>query len=126
MEDPLNVNRIPQWISNLAAMVRPGGVALMFLLITLFPIMFAFIEIAFKNTGVRIAATIAGYFQAIPEIFYTTLQVMFAVYVAGKSSEIVSGNIGRRQPSPVAQTESGDIDVNVTQGEGRRNAGSES
>lgn len=111
--DEVANSKIPQWITNLASMVRPGGVALMFLIITIFPIMFALVEIAFHGTGIRIAMTISGYFQAVPEIFYTTLQVMFIAYVAGKSAERVAENVGKRGPSTTnVQVEKADVSVN--------------
>lgn len=105
---------VPQWITNISALARPVGIILMFLLITIFPLVFAIIEIMFSGTGNRIAATIAGFFQAIPEIFYETLQIMFIAYVAGKSAERVANNIGNRRGAPVVQADEATVDVDVS------------
>ena len=104
MDNEPSVN-IPQWIINLTALVRPGGVALMFLLITVFPIIFALFEIGIEGVGNRMAGTIAGYFQAIPEIFYDTLQIMFMAYVLGKSGEKIAEQVVKKKTTPKKTTE---------------------
>lgn len=101
----------PKWLHTLTDMVRPGGVALMFLVITILPILFAMLEIGLDGIGVKMASVLASYFKAVPDIYYTTLQVMFSVYVAGKSTEIVSSNLSKKRDVKV-QGEHQDVTVN--------------
>lgn len=76
-------------------MVRPGGVALMFLVITILPLIFALIELGLDGVGSKLAGVLAAYFKAVPDIYYNTLQVMFLAYVAGKSGEKIATSISK-------------------------------
>jgi len=101
----------PQWLKVLTEIVRPGGVALMFLVITILPLLFAILEVGIEGVGIRMATVLASYFKAVPDIYYNTLQIMFSVYVAGKSSEKISENIAKRKDVTV-QGENQDVTVN--------------
>ena len=80
----------PKWMCIFTDLVRPGGVALMFCFITILPLIFAMLELGFHDTGTRLAGVLAGYFKAIPDVYYTTIQVLFLGFVAGKSAEAVT------------------------------------
>lgn len=94
----------PRWMCIFNDLVRPGGVALMFFFITILPLIFALLELGIKGLGTTLAGVLSGYFKAIPDIFYTTLQVMFVGFIAGKSAETVTNKIteGKTQ---IAQAE---------------------
>jgi hypothetical protein len=92
----------PKWLSVLTDMVRPGGVALMFLFITILPLLFAIIELGIEGAGTKLAGVLAAYFKAVPDIYYNTLQIMFGVYVAGKSGEVIAGKVSDSKKATVA------------------------
>jgi hypothetical protein len=101
----------PKWLSVLTDMVRPGGVALMFLFLTVLPLIFSILELGFEGTGTKLAGVLAAYFKAVPDIYYTTLQVMFVGYVAGKSGEVIASQMSDKKkistpatPEPVLET----------------------
>jgi hypothetical protein len=87
----------PRWIQIMTDVVRPGGVLMMFFIISVLPLIFSILEIGIKGVGTQLAGVMAGYYDAIPDIFYTTLQVMFVGYVAGKSTEVVSSNLSKKR-----------------------------
>jgi hypothetical protein len=91
------VDTRPRWLRIFADLVRPGGVTLMLLFLTIIPLIFAILELGIEGVGIRLAGVLAGYFKAIPDAFYTTLQVLFLGYVAGKSGEAISRNISNKQ-----------------------------
>jgi hypothetical protein len=83
----------PKWINMFSDLVRPVGVSLMFFFITILPLICALLELGIRGTGSVLAGVLAGYFKAIPDVFYTTIQVLFLGFVAGKSAEAVTGKI---------------------------------
>lgn len=87
----------PNWLCLFNDLVRPGGVALMFFFITILPLIFALLELGIQGTGARLAGVLAGYFKAIPDTYYTTIQVLFGVFVAGKSGEIITNNLAAKK-----------------------------
>lgn len=91
----------PKWLYTFTDFVRPGGIALMFFFITILPLIFAFAELGVKGVGTKLAGVLAGYFQAIPDIYYTTIQVLFVGYAAAKSGEVISGNIANKKPAVI-------------------------
>lgn len=107
----------PRWASLFTDIVRPSGIALMFAVITILPLLFAILELGINGVGIRLATVMASYFTAIPEIFYTTLQVMFVGYIAGKSSEVVAGKLAARKPSTVS-AEQADVTINEREAKG--------
>lgn len=102
----------PRWLNILTDMVRPGGVALMFLVITILPLIFAFVEIGLEGIGFKMAGVLTAYFKAVPDIYYNTLQVMFLAYVAGKSGEKIAGSFANKKDVTV---NTGSADVAVDQ-----------
>jgi hypothetical protein len=93
----------PKWLSTFTDAVRPGGVALMFLFITVLPLLFAIIELGIEGAGVKLAGVLASYFKAVPDIYYNTLQIMFTVYVAGKSSEAIANKVTNNNHQKVVE-----------------------
>ena len=83
----------PKWLSILTDLVRPGGIALMFMFITILPLIFALLELGIKGSGIVLASVLSEYFKAVPDVYYTTIQVMFVGYVAGKSGEIIATKV---------------------------------
>jgi hypothetical protein len=88
----------PRWLSVFTDIVRPGGIALMFCFITVLPLVFAIIELGVKGAGARLAGVLAGYFQAVPDTYYSTIQVLFVAFVAGKSGEAIATSIKGAAP----------------------------
>lgn len=106
----------PRWLNILTEMVRPGGVALMFLVITTLPLIFAIIELGLDGVGFKMAGVLTAYFKAVPDVYYNTLQVMFLAYVAGKSGEKIAGSLANKKEVTV---NTGQAEVNTDQrGEG--------
>ena len=95
----------PKWLSVLTDMVRPGGVALMFLFLTVLPLILSVLELGIDGTGAKIAGVLAAYFKAVPDIYYTTLQVMFVGYVAGKSGEVIATKISQGKTASAPEPE---------------------
>lgn len=115
--DPTDlIKNRPKWMQGFIDMVRPSGVALMFLVITILPLIFALVEIGIEGVGVRMANVLASYFRAVPNVFYDTLQIMFIAYVAGKSGEKITDKIMSNRTGGSVKTEinakEGDIVVN--------------
>lgn len=85
----------PPWQAAIIRLVRPVGVALMFLMLTLAGLLFAIVEGVAPGAGVRMAAAMAGYFGAIPTEFYVTLGVMYGAYTFARTVQAV-GSLPRR------------------------------
>jgi hypothetical protein len=102
----------PRWLQVFSETVRPGGVALMFFFLTILPLIFAIIELGIEGAGTKLAGVLAAYFKAVPDVYYTTLQVLFVAYVAGKSGERVADSIakGKSNSTDIANAKTVNVD----------------
>lgn len=83
-------NKLPAWIEKLSALVRPGSLAAMVGLLVLGGFLFAAIELFLDGAGARAADVFVGFFRAMDDNYYTTIQVMFTSYVVGRSGQAIA------------------------------------
>lgn len=86
-------NCSPRWVDRLNKTVRPMSLALMISLLVFGGLVFATVEFIFPGRGAAAADVFVGFFRAMDENYYTTIQVMFTAYVFGKSGEAVATKV---------------------------------
>lgn len=83
----------PRWVDLFIKLVRPGALGAMVALLVLGGLAFAAVEFFFPGRGAQAAEVFVGFFRAMDQDYYTTLQVMFTAYVFGKSGEAVATKV---------------------------------
>lgn len=80
----------PRWVDRLNKTVRPMSLALMVSLLVFGGIGFATVEFLFPGRGAAAADVFVGFFRAMDDNYYTTVQVLFTAFVFAKSGEAVA------------------------------------
>lgn len=80
----------PAWLEKFAAVVRPGSLALMVLLLVFGGFGFAITEFFSPGSGERAMKVFVGFFAAMDDNYYNTIQVMFTTYVIGRSGQAIA------------------------------------
>ena len=80
----------PKWLERFTALVRPGSLALMVMLLVFGGIGFATVEFFSEGSGERAMKTFVGFFAAMDDNYYSTIQVMFTTYVLGRSGQAIA------------------------------------
>lgn len=83
----------PRWLDIFIKLVRPGALALMVGLLVFGGLFFAGLELFIQGAGERAATVFVSFFRAMDDNYYTTVQVMFTVYVAGRSGQAIATSI---------------------------------
>lgn len=80
----------PRWLDIFIRLARPGSLVAMIALLILGGFIFATIELFFPTAGERAANVFVGFFRAMDDNYYTTIQVMFTTYVLGRSGQAIA------------------------------------
>ena len=80
----------PKWLETFTALVRPGSLLAMVAMLVLGGFLFSTVEFFSPGSGARAMAVFVGYFEAMSEDFYDTIQVMFTTYVLGRSGQAIA------------------------------------
>ena len=80
----------PRWLDILIKFVRPGTLLAMVGLIIFGGFIFAMVEFFFPSAGERAMNTFVGFFAAMDDNYYATIQVMFTTYVLGRSGQAIA------------------------------------
>ena len=86
-------NCSPWWVDRLNKTVRPMSLALMVSLLVFGGLGFATVEFLFPGRGAQAAAVFVGFFKAMDDSYYTTIQVMFTAFVFAKTGEEVAKKV---------------------------------
>jgi len=80
----------PPWLNKFIALVRPGSLAVMVGLLVFGGFIFALIELFAPTAGDRAMRVFVGFFAAMDDNYYTTIQIMFTAYVFGRSGQAIA------------------------------------
>lgn len=83
----------PRWVDLFIKLVRPGALFAMVALLVLGGFLFAIVEFIFPTQGARAADVFVGFFRAMDDNYYTTVQVMFTAYVFGRSGQAIAEKV---------------------------------
>lgn len=84
------MEKCPRWLDVLVTIVRPGSLLAMVGLLVLGGFVFAAIEFFSPDSGVRAMKVFVGFFAAMDDNYYSTIQVMFTTYVLGRSGQAIA------------------------------------
>ena len=101
------MEKCPSWLNYFTALVRPGSLALMVLLLVFGGLGFATVEFFSPGSGERAAKTFVGFFAAIDSNYYATIQIMFTAYVFGRSGEAVAKEFANASVEKVKEKSNG-------------------
>ena len=86
----------PRWLDIFIALVRPGSLAAMMVVLLLGGFIFAAVELFSPGAGARASAVFVGFFEAMDDNYYDTIQVMFTTYVIGRSGQAIAKDFATR------------------------------
>lgn len=84
------MEKCPKWLETFTALVRPGSLLAMVGLLVLGGFFFALIEFFSPGSGDRAMRVFVGFFGAMDDNYYDTVQVMFTTYVLARSGQAVA------------------------------------
>ena len=80
----------PRWLDTFIKLARPGSLVAMVGLLILGGFIFASVELFVPEAGARAADVFVGFFRAMDDNYYATLQVFFTTYVLGRSGQAIA------------------------------------
>ena len=80
----------PKWLERFTALVRPGSLFALVALLVLGGFIFAAVEFFSPGSGERAMKVFVGFFGAMSDDYYDTVQVMFTTYVIGRSGQAIA------------------------------------
>lgn len=83
----------PRWVDLFIKLVRPGALGAMVGLLVFGGLAFAAVEFFFPLRGEQAAEVFVGFFRAMDDNYYTTVQVMFTAYVFGRSGQAIAEKV---------------------------------
>lgn len=86
-------NAFPKSIRYFVKLARPGSMVAMFSLLVLGGLIFSVVEFFSPGSGSRASKVFTETLSSFPDIYYTTLQVMFTAYVVGRSGQGIATTI---------------------------------
>lgn len=84
------MEKYKDYIEKFAALVRPGSLMLMVLLLVFGGFTFAIVEFLSPTSGDRAMRVFVGFFAAMDDNYYDTIKVMFTTYVLARSGQAVA------------------------------------
>lgn len=98
----------PPWLDKFVKLVRPGALALMVGLLVFGGFIFALVEFLFPSAGERAMITFVGFFRAMDDNYYATIQIMFTTYVLGRSGQAIAKDFADASVQKVKEKAEGD------------------
>jgi C4-dicarboxylate transporter len=84
------MEKCPRWLETFIALVRPGTLLAMVALLVMGGFVFAIVEFFSPGSGDRAMRVFVGFFGAMDDNYYNTIQVMFTTYVIARSGQAVA------------------------------------